>query len=498
VKLSLGARLILSYLAVILTGMAIVTPLAWLAVERLYLNTQSTSLLAQARLVAAALQTDNPQPTRPGVYSQTSNTLPGIHTRVLDTQGAVVIDLASAAPANGAGSLLLPQLAQNPSNQVSADELLNRVEIIQARAGQPATTVRYIGAEGGQPVLYAAAPVVDPNGNVVQVVYLATPLPDTRFSALPDNVRWLFAGVVLAAVLLAGLTGTLLARRVTHPLARLADAARAVAGGNLQQTVPVDAGIRELDVLGQAFNQMTGNLRLADQIKTNFISDVTHELRTPLTVIKGTIETLQDGAINDLDARGPFLLAMGRETERLIRMVNDLLILTRADAGALNLQFQPVDLESLARARCTLFAPVASQRQVQLDVNADFPPTQAAAAGVVMGDIDRLSQVLDNLLDNALRYAPIHSHVIISLSRETDQLVCQISDQGPGIAARHLPLIFERFYRADAGRSRIQGGSGLGLAIVRSLVQVHRGQVSVKSIEGTGTTFTIHLPAIPN
>ena len=491
-KLSLGARLMLSTLVVILTGMAIVTPLAWLAVEQLYRNTQSSSLLAQARLVASALENNPPPTSLTSSYSQSSNMQPGIHTRVLDAQGAAVIDLSFSRPTSATGDLLLPQLAQNGANPVSADELLNRSEISAARAGQAATAVRTIGMDGGQPVLYAAAPVFGPDGSVVQVVYLATPLPDTRFSALPANVRWLFGGVLMVAVCLAGLAGTLLAGRVTGPLAKLASAAHAVAAGDLQQTVPVDGNIEELAVLGQAFNQMTANLRQADQVKTSFISDVTHELRTPLTVIKGTLETLQDGAINDLDARGPFLLSMGRETERLIRLVNDLLVLTRADARALNLQFQAVNLAELALTRCSLLTPLAEQRQVSLSVRPEAPPEQA----MVRGDSDRLSQVLDNLLNNALRYAPAHSQVTVSLTHENGEVICQVCDSGTGIAAEHLPLIFERFYRVDAGRSRMAGGSGLGLAIVRSLVQAQGGQVNVSSTKDRGTIFTVRLPAV--
>jgi signal transduction histidine kinase len=495
VKLPLATRLVISYLAVILTGMTVVTPLAWLAVEQLYLNTQRASLLAQAQLVAAALQSSPPSTPDTTTYSQTMNTLPGIHTRVLDAQSAVVIDLPPGGLVNNAGLLTLPQLAQDAANPVSPDELLQREEIVQARAGKAATAVRSVQIAGGKPVLYAAAPVLAADGSVTQIVYLATPLPDTRFTALPESVRWLFGGVFLAAVLLAVLVGLLLARQVARPLGQLAEAARAVAAGNLAQSVPEDGGIRELAVLGQAFNHMTANLRQSDQAKTAFISDVTHELRTPLTVIKGMIETLQDGAINDLEARGPFLLSMGRETERLIRLVNDLLVLTRVDAGVLNLQRHPLDFEELVRTRCRVFAPLAAQRQVGLVVTTAWPVVEGQdGPAVVLADADRMAQVINNLLDNALRYAPAGSEVTLALALEAGQVICNVSDAGPGMAARHLPLIFERFYRVDSGRSRGQGGSGLGLSIVRSLVQVHGGEVSASSQEGRGTTITLRLP----
>jgi len=487
-KMTLAARLALSYLLVILVGMGLIAPLAWLAVERLYVNTQSASLLAQAQLIAAALEPGAAQSAGPISYSQTSNTLPGIHTRVIDAQGGVVIDFNGAGLTGSQAGLNLPKLAQNSAGLVTPDELMSRPEIAQAHAGQPATAVRAVPAAGGQQVLYAAAPVKGDDGSVIQVVYLATPLPDTRLSALPDSLRWQFAGVILVAFLLAGAAGLLLARRIVRPLSRLAGAARAVADGDLGQKVPEDPSIRELAVLGHAFNSMTASLRQADQAKTAFISDVSHELRTPLTVLKGTIETLQDGALDDRKARGPFLASMNRETERLIRLVNDLLVLTRADAGALNLQLHPLDLAELARSRCQHFEQAAIRRQVSLNVDAHGEPC------LVDGDSDRLAQVLDNLLDNALRYAPPASQVSIKLDSREGRLFCQVTDCGPGIATQALPLIFDRFYRADPARGRSQGGSGLGLSIVRSLVVAQGGGVTSSSCEGQGASVGFWLP----
>ena len=448
---SISTHLGLSYLAVILIGMGIAAPLAWLAVERLYLNTQSANLLAQAQLVAAALRTEASPAATVVPYAQSSNTLPGIHTRVIDAQGAVVIDLSQSGDLSAPTDLLLPQLAQNTAGQVSPEELINRPEITQARLGHPATAIRRVEVAGGKRVLYAAAPVVSGEGNVAQIVYLAMPLPDTQWAALPVAVRWQLAGVLLAAILLATAAGLLLARRISFPLRKLAGAAHAVAAGDLGQSVPEDPAITELAVLGRAFNIMTDSLQQADQAKTAFISDVSHELRTPLTIIKGTIETLQDGALDDLAVRGPFLDSMSRETERLIRLVNDLLVLTRADAGALNLQLCPIDLEELARSRCSHFEQAASQRQVRLRVGTN-PQPAGGAAGLVLADADRIAQVLDNLLDNAIRYSPPGSEVTVTLTRKTDRMDCSVADAGPGIPAQHLPFIFERFYRADTAR----------------------------------------------
>jgi signal transduction histidine kinase len=453
--MKLSARLMLSYLLVILLGMGLAAALAWLAVENLYLETQRASLLAQAKVAAAALQGTLPAPDAPLDYNQASNTLPGLHTRVIDAQGAVVIDLAGAASAGGVN---LPQLAQNAAGLVTPQELLARPEIAAALAGQAITAERRVEVAAGGRVLYAAAPVFAADGQVAQIVYLATPLPDTQWAALPEGLRWQFIGMILFGALLTGAVGLLLARRIARPLGRLAQAAGAVAAGDLEQSVPQDAGIAELAALGQAFNRMTASLRQSDQARTAFISDVSHELRTPLTVIKGTIETLQDGALDDLAARGPFLESMDRETERLIRLVNDLLVLTRADAGALNLRLQGVDLGSLVRARCAALQSLAAPKGVTLIAPEEGEPYP------LLADPDRLAQVLDNLLDNAIRYSPPGGEVMVRLSREEGRLVCQVADRGPGIPAQHLARIFDRVGagdRAQPGASARRGGDRL-------------------------------------
>ena len=493
--LSLRTRLALSYLVVILIGMGIIAPLAWLAVERLYLNTQRASLLAQAQLVAAALGGESQIPAVSEPYSQTTNTLPGIHTRVIDAQGGVVIDLSAQGQSLEASGLALPQLAQNEAGLVTPEELISRPEIAQALKGQPGSATRRVEAVGGQQVLYAAVPVLSASGEVVQIVYLATPLPDTRWRALPLALRWQLVGVLLAALLLSGGAGWVLARRISRPLTRMVDAAHAVAAGDLTQKVPEDAAILEVDVLGKAFNTMTSSLRRSDQAKTAFISDVSHELRTPLTVIKGTIETLQDGALDDVPGREPLLASMSRETERLIRLVNDLLVLTRADAGALNLQVSTVDLSRLARARCEYLELAAGRRGIRLVVDGGDGRNETGTC-VVSADADRIAQVLDNLLDNAIRYSPQGCEVRVSVYRDAGMVACRVEDSGPGIPAKHLPFIFERFYRADPSRGRggSGAGSGLGLAIVRGLVEAHGGRVAAASQEGEGTSLTFWLP----
>jgi two-component system sensor histidine kinase BaeS len=476
-------RLSLTILATLLLGMGLAAALSWLAVEQLYLDTQRENLLAQAKLTASALL-GTAFPTTPiQPYSQTSNVQPGVHTRLLGEEGGVIVNLPIAAD----DAPISVPAAEN-SASVSTIDLLQRPEIQSALAGTPATSVRRVVSAENRRVLYAAAPVYSADGQIAGLVYLATPLPPAR---LPLHIIWQLLGALLVAVLLAGATGALLSRRIAGPLENLVSAASAVANGDLEQHVPAESDIRELHSLGEAFNDMTESLRQSEKAKTSFVADVTHELRTPLTVINGTIETLEDGAIDDIEGRGPLLKSMQAETRRLIRLVNDLLVLTRADAGALNLKLDRIDLGELARARCERLSALAAPRQVALNVG-------VGEQVEVQADADRLTQVLDNLLDNAIRYAPDVSNVTVNIQREGRKVRCTVSDQGAGIPAEHLPFIFERFYRVDSSRNRHTGGSGLGLAIVHSLLMAQGGRITVDSLEGQGTTFTFWLPAAEN
>ena len=479
---TIRTRLSLNYLLVLALGMALAGVLAWLAVERLYVDTQRENLLAQARLIATALQ-GTTLPTEPAQpYSQTLNVTPGIHTRLLSEGGAVVVGLPLAD-----AFTQMPAAEQYAS--IPTSELVRRPEIDSALKGTPATAFRRV--LGNQRVLYAAAPVYAENGQIVGIVYIATPLP---VAGLPTNIILQLIGAIILAVLLATLAGSLLARKIAYPLEGLASAANAISKGNLKQQVETESNIHELHSLSNTFNEMSESLRQSDEAKKAFIADVTHELRTPLTVIKGTIETLEDGALDDQEGRGPLLTSMEREADRLIRLVNELLVLTRADAGSLQLNMQPLDLAELARVRCDVFSTLAVRRGINFGVQElARAPTASRRTPNVLADPDRLSQVLDNLLDNAIRHSPENSTITITIKQENEGVECSVSDQGTGIPQQHLPFIFERFYRVDASRNRKDGGTGLGLAIARALVNAQGGHISAQSIEGEGTMISFFL-----
>jgi signal transduction histidine kinase len=224
-------------------------------------------------------------------------------------------------------------------------------------------------------------------------------------------------------------------------------------------------------------------------MQVDFVANVSHELRTPLTAIKGLVETLRDGAVDDTDVRDRFLETVEDETDRLIRLVNDLLILSRADSEALNLQREAVDLGALAADTVERLVPWALEQDITLHVD--------AGPGVPLArvDPDRIEQVLVNLIGNAIKFSPPGGLVTVGVAEAPGPMVrVEIRDEGIGIPAEVLPHIGERFYRADQARSRAEGGSGLGLAIARALVEAHGGSLAVESQEGQGTVVSVSVP----
>ena len=478
---SLRTRLFFNGLIIMLVGMGLAGFLFWRTAERLYIDSQTENLLAQARLIASAPDVLSSQMGLMDVYSPTSNVAPGIHTRVLSNEGAVLIGLP-----------ITPDTAMQMSMSehygiVSPEILLQREEIIAAMQGEEASAIRKVLPENRR-VMYVAVPYFAESGELSGLVYLASPLPA---GGLPTSFFLQLGGAALLAILLALAAGTLLARRITKPVQAIAQGAQAVSAGDLQQEVHVPGNIRELHTLGDVFNGMVNNLRRSDQAKDAFVADVAHELRTPLTVIKGTVETLEDGAMDDLQGRDALLSAMQNETERLIRMVNDLLVLTRASSGMLKLNCGPIKLDELVQKRCELLTALAAQQDVSFTM-------QLQESLCVLGDSDRVSQVLDNLLQNAIRYSPRGGTVRVTCEVDDETAVCTVHDDGPGIPFEHQTYIFERFYRVEASRNRESGGAGLGLAIVQALLQAQGGSIEVDSEPGLGTTFRFTLPRNKN
>jgi two-component system phosphate regulon sensor histidine kinase PhoR len=229
-------------------------------------------------------------------------------------------------------------------------------------------------------------------------------------------------------------------------------------------------------------------LRRLEKVRKDFVANVSHELRTPITAIRGYSETLMSGALNDASAAPKMVDIIHRQSERLSELVEDLLELSRIESKQLQLAQEPVELAEAAQRASEAVRPKARARNTTIDLQID--PGLSALA-----DQRALEQVLLNLLDNAVKYTPPSGHVWVSAKRREHDVQVAIRDDGPGIEPRHLPRIFERFYRVDKGRSRDMGGTGLGLSIVKHLVTGMKGEVRVESAPGKGSTFFVELPA---
>jgi two-component system phosphate regulon sensor histidine kinase PhoR len=237
------------------------------------------------------------------------------------------------------------------------------------------------------------------------------------------------------------------------------------------------------------FHDVTELKRLG-RARTDFVANVAHELRTPLTSVSGYLEALLDGAKDDSVQRDDFLRVMKRHADRLNALVGDLLQLSQIESGVYRWRRDPVDLVALSRRSVALIAPVAAKKNVAV-VCRSLEPTS-----VLLGDGEKLTQVLLNLLDNAVKYTPDGGSVEVEVGRDEESFVLQVTDTGVGIPASDLQRIFERFYRVDRARSRDLGGTGLGLSIVKHIVEAHRGRVTVTSRVGKGSTFTVRLPRV--
>jgi len=343
---------------------------------------------------------------------------------------------------------------------------------------------------GGTQVRVHSVPLII-NDQLIGAVQVGAPLAQLE-QTQRELVGILATGGVIAVVLSAGL-GALLARAALRPIDQITQTALAITHTeDLSQRLEVGGPADEVGRLVATFNEMLARLETLFRAQQRFIADVSHELRTPLTTIQGNVDLLHRGVADDPQAMRGTLAAIEGEAARMSRLVADLLLSARVDAG-MRLETRPVELD-------TLLLEVYRQARVMSN-NVEVRLGHEDQA-VVLGDVDRLRQLFLNLADNALKYTPPGGQVTLSLYNDQEWVRVEVADTGVGIppedlqpGPKGLPLIFERFYRADPARSRAQGGTGLGLSIAQWIAQAHGGEITVESQVGQGSTFTVKLPA---
>lgn len=313
---------------------------------------------------------------------------------------------------------------------------------------------------------------------LVGAMVLAVALASAAFGGTSSGARSA-AGAGGAALFVLGLVfiGRSV-RRMAGPIGEVMEAADRVADGDYSARVSA-RGPGEVRRLGRSFNEMATRLQASDDQRRGLLADVTHELRTPLSVIRGNLEGIIDGVYAPDPER---LTTVLEETRLMARLLDDLQTLSTADAGALRLDREPIDLGALAGEVVSAFAPRAAAAGVGLS----SAPSSLADTKV---DALRIRQVLENLVANALRHTPPGGTVTIRLSRDEDGVTVAVSDTGQGIPAHQLSSIFDRY-----ARSADSGGSGLGLAIAKSLVEAHDGSIRADSATGHGATIRLFLP----
>jgi two-component system OmpR family sensor kinase/two-component system sensor histidine kinase BaeS len=315
-------------------------------------------------------------------------------------------------------------------------------------------------------------------------------LPTPQGSEHPLRGIAILAGLGLFLLLALRRVGRLVTRRYTAPLSETMKATEALARGDLSARVAVE-GSGEFRHFARSFNRMAGALEMADRQRRELLADVAHELRTPLTIIQGNLEGLRDGVY---EATPEHLDLVLDETQKLGRLVDDLRLLTLAEAGQLPLDLQDLEVGHLLADVGEAFAHGAEEAGIALEVEA------AAGLPGLRADPQRMGQVLGNLVANALRHTPAGGRVTLGAEPAADGagLRLWVADTGEGIPAEDLPRIFDRFWRGDPARAHASGaGSGLGLAIARSLVEAHGGRIGAESEVGEGTVVWCLLPLPP-
>jgi signal transduction histidine kinase len=478
--MSLRIKLVLSYLLVALGTILILTLAVSLAVRNYLVNAQIAVLHQEAAYQAEQLE---------HTYRFFGNWDSVLHGNI-EIGGPALLVLMDTA----GRQILCAQPASLA--QQNCDDPTLRQALTTALSGQTTDGNIQISI-GGATVssLYVSMPLgVD--GQTIGAMFLSEPqLYPNSFSSFLEQVNQaiIIAGLIVA--LLATLFSFLLARRLTQPLESLTVAAEKMKHGRYAERVTPPKSQDELGRLALTFNAMADTieadmteLRRQEQARRDLIANIAHDLATPLTAIQGLSEALADDLITDSNARQETAQRIGREVQRLRRLVADMQHMSALESGQASLDLAPLDLHALVNETLTVLAP--EFELASLSVSNEIAPTTP----LVLADSDRITQVLLNLLDNARRHTPAGGSIHITATPGEKLLTLSIRDTGVGIDAADLPHIFERFYRADRSRTGATGGSGLGLSIVKAIITAHGGTIRAESTPGKGTSIVFTLP----
>ncbi|MFE8702058.1 sensor histidine kinase [Cytobacillus sp. FJAT-54145] len=367
--------------------------------------------------------------------------------------------------------------------EIDYETLIGAEEREELLKGNPVTKMGYEERFDRQ-IMAVIIPLLDENG-LEGIIYLYLPL--AKITELMKNFSYLW---LIAALLFGTITiylGTILVQRLTNPLKQMKDAAERVSRGDYSVKIQRNSN-DEIGQLAEAFNHMSSSIQKEDERKKEFLANVSHELRTPISYVLGYSDAMLTGVVKKEEEHQKYLQLIHREAGRMERLVGDLLDLTKLDTQEYRLDKMPLPLAQLVEDATQKYIPIMKEKGLTFSLQLD-PDI------IVNGDEGRIEQVVQNIMDNALRYTELGG-ITITLQRESNECILMVKDTGIGIPEEDLEKIKHRFYRVNKARTRLDGGTGLGLAITDKIVHLHGGKLLIDSIQGKGTTVEITLPVI--
>jgi signal transduction histidine kinase len=379
---------------------------------------------------------------------------------------------------DGSGKIQLDTLSLLEGTRTRTDEVITVLSGEESHA----YGIHPLTVEGEYAALCAAAMIHD--GEIIGAVLISTPVTELReaIQTVEKQLMTVFI-VVAAAALIAAL---IFAFTLTAPIKALTSTIRRMGRGDLSARVKVRAS-GELKALADSYNAMAEKIENFDQSRSQFVQNASHELKTPLATMKILLENLIYQPDMPQELRAEFMQDMNHEIDRLSGIITDLLTLTQMDTRKSALKLEAVDLSALCEETLHALEPAADKAKLTLQA-------QIAEDITLKGDESKLSQVVYNLIDNAIKYTPEGGAVTVTLAADSRNVSLRVQDNGIGIPEEDIAHIFDRFYRVDKARSRATGGTGLGLSIVRQMVQLHGGDIQVESTANQGSVFTVTLP----